>query len=264
MDVQDGLIKLISRVCADYCAEFEKESLSIVKFCITNNFEQEYRKIRPDHEEKYSEEIKNVNNYNALTITPSKVDENFYILIDAKYLVKSLETDNNWAGTVAHELTHIYDFIRYADLIDCYDYDTILDLKQHWMFNIWTEFHAKAIGYYYVRKYSFEDVYDESQIEYIVQDELPMQTKYMSDSYHATDNAFNQMYVVTHFLGRLFVWEKLFPAYFTKNIIQQLLGNNRWMLDTYIFLKNHIKLDEAYRDFEELKDILKQNFQGDF
>ena len=33
---------------------------------------------------------------------------------------------------------------------------------------------------------------------------------------------------------------------------------NRWMLETYIFLKNHMKLDEAYRDFEELKDILRQ------
>ena len=47
-------------------------------------------------------------------------------------------------------------------------------------------------------------------------------------------------------------------------MIQELLGGNKWMLDTYIFLKNHFKLDEAYRDFEELKNILRQNFRGDF
>lgn len=97
-----------------------------------------------------------------------------------------------------------------------------------------------------------------------MQDELPMHSKDMFDSYHSSDNAFNQMYAVTHFLGRLFVWEKLFPDYFTENMIRQLLVSNRWMLDIYIFLKDHIKLDTAYRDFEELKDILRQNFQGDF
>lgn len=264
MDVQAALIKLISKVWVDYCVDFEKEALSIVNFCITDNLDQEYRKIRPDHEEKFLEQIENINNYNALTITPSQTNENFYVLLDSKYFLESLEKNNNWVGTVAHELTHIYDFIEYADLIDCHDYDTILDLNKHWMFNIWTEFHAKAIGYYYVRKYTFNDVYDESQIEYIMQDELPTHSKDMFDSYHTSDNAFNQMYAVTHFLGRLFVWEKLFPDYFTENMIRQLLGSNRWMLDTYIFLKNHIKLDAAYRDFEELKDILRQNFQGDF
>ena len=62
--------------------------------------------------------------------------------------------DNNWAGTVARELLHVYDFIEYANLIDCHDSDVILDLGKHWMFNIWTEFHAKAIGCCYVRKYT--------------------------------------------------------------------------------------------------------------
>ena len=181
---------------------------------------------------------------------------------DTKVFAESLEKDNNWAGTVAHELTHVYDFIEYANLIDCLDYDVILDLSLHWMFNIWTEFHAKAIGYYYVRKYTFKDIYDTSIIEYIMQNELPMHSQEMFESYHATNNAYTQMYAVAHFLGRLFIWEKLFPNYFTSAMIQGLLGTNRWMLETYIFLKNHMKLDEAYRDFEELKDILRQNFQG--
>lgn len=104
------------------------------------------RKIRLDHEEKFPEQIENINNYNALTITPSQTNENFYVLLDSKYFSESLEKNNNWVGTVAHELTHIYDFIEYANLIDCHDYDTILDLNKHWMFNIWTEFHAKAKG----------------------------------------------------------------------------------------------------------------------
>lgn len=264
MYAQDVLTNLISKVWRDYCDEFKKEPLSIVNFCITDDLEQEYRKIRPDHEEKFPEQIGNFNNYQALTITPSKTNGIFYILMNSKYFLESLKNDNNWAGTVAHELTHVYDHMEYADLIDCDDYDVIIDLNKHWMFNIWTEFHAKAIGYYYVRKYSFKDVYDESQVEYIMQNELPMHSRNMFESYHATDNAFSQMYAVTHFLGRLFVWEKLFPDYFTENIIQKFLGSNRWMLDTYIFLKTHIKLDEAYSDFEELKDILRQNFRGDF
>ena len=92
--------------------------------------------------------------YNALTIPPKESDGHFSILIDTKYFAESLEKDNNWAGTVARELLHVYDFIEYANLIDCHDSDVILDLGKHWMFNIWTEFHAKAIGCCYVRKYT--------------------------------------------------------------------------------------------------------------
>ena len=99
-----------------------------------------------------------------MTIPPKESDGHFSILIDTKYFAESLEKDNNWAGTVARELLHVYDFIEYANLIDCHDYDVILDLGEHWMFNIWTEFHAKAIGYYYIRKYTFKDIYDTSII----------------------------------------------------------------------------------------------------
>lgn len=264
MDVQEYFVKLISKVWSDYCNELKKEPLSIVNFCVVNDINQEYRKIRPDQAEKYPEQFENEIHYSALTITPSLTNENFYVLLDSKYFVESLEKNYNWAGSVAHELTHVYDHMEYADLIDCHDYDDIIDLTQHWMFNIWTEFHAKAIGYYFVRKYSFENVYDTSQVEDIVQKELPMHSKDMFESYHAANNPFDQMYAVTHFLGRLFIWEKLFPDYFTENMIRQLLGENKWMLDTYIFLKNHMKLDEAFRDFEELKNILRQNFRGDF
>ena len=85
MDIQEGLSKLISKVWADYCADFKKEPLSIVNFCISEKLEQEYRKIRPDHEEKFSEQMESISNHNALTITPRKVNGKFYILIDAKY-----------------------------------------------------------------------------------------------------------------------------------------------------------------------------------
>ena len=261
-NIQEIILNLISKVWSDYCAELKKEPLSIVNFSITDNISEEYKKIRPDHAKKFPEQVENIDNeHNALTIPPKESDGHFSILIDTKYFAESLEKDNNWAGTVAHELTHVYDFIEYANLIDCHDYDVILDLGKHWMFNIWTEFHAKAIGYYYVRKYTFKDIYDTSIIEHIMQSELPMHSQEMFESYHATNNAYTQMYAVAHFLGRLFIWEKLFPKYFTDAMIQELLGTNRWMLETYIFLKNHMKLDEAYRDFEELKDILRQNFQ---
>lgn len=261
MDVQDVLTELISKVWIDYCAEFKKEPLLIVNFCITDDLEQEYRKIRPDHEEKFSKQMKNFNNYSALTITPSQTNENFYVLLDSKCFVESIQKDNNWAGTVAHELTHVYDHMEYADLIDCHDYDVIIDLNQHWMFNIWTEFHAKAIGYYYVRKYSFKDIHDTSQVEYILQKELPLRFQEMVDLYNSSTVMYNQMYAVAHFLGRLFVWEKLFPDYFTEKMIQKLLGVYKWILDTYTFLINHFKLEEAYKDFEELEDILRQNYE---
>ncbi len=83
-----------------------------------------------------------------------------------------------------------------------------------------------------------------------IQEGITKLVREIIESYHDTNNAYTQMYAVARFLGRLFIWERLFPEYFTDAMIQRLLDINRWMLETYIFLKNHMKLEEAYRDFE--------------
>ena len=64
-----------------------------------------------------------------------------------------------------------------------------------------------------------------------IQEGITKLVREIIESYHDTNNAYTQMYAVAHFLGRLFIWEKLFPKYFTDAMIQELLGTNRWMLE---------------------------------
>ena len=68
------------------------------------------------------------------------------------------------------------------------------------------------------------------------------------------------MYYIVHFIGRMYIWQKLFPEYFTDKAICDMFSANKWMYELYIFLTTHTKLEDAYRDFEDMKKILQQNF----
>lgn len=70
------------------------------------------------------------------------------------------------------------------------------------------------------------------------------------------------MYTVSQFLGRLAVWEELFPSHFDSEQIRALLGANRCMLEMYSYLNSHRDLEVAVQSFDELRQILLQNFQG--
>ena len=64
------------------------------------------------------------------------------------------------------------------------------------------------------------------------------------------------------FMGRYSIWEKLFPNVFNKRVRQQVFGSNPWMLDMYNFLIGHQTLEEANKDFDEMSNIIKINFEG--
>lgn len=67
---------------------------------------------------------------------------------------------------------------------------------------------------------------------------------------------------MSQFLGRLAVWEDLFPTFFTEKCIADLLASNPWMLNLYEYLNNHRELKTAINSFSELHEIALQNFSG--
>ena len=68
------------------------------------------------------------------------------------------------------------------------------------------------------------------------------------------------MYETMQFMGRYSVWEKLFPNVFNKRVRQQVFGNNPWMYNIYEFLVTHYDLESVNKDFDQMLDIIKQNF----
>ncbi|MEG2908087.1 MAG: hypothetical protein RR945_02610 [Erysipelotrichaceae bacterium] len=131
------------------------------------------------------------------------------------------------------------------------------------MFQLWTEFNARAKGYYFVRKYTFadKDEPEKQQIYDIVNSELPSQMQLMYNNYYSTKDGFQQAYFVLHYLGRLFTLQRIFPNYFNNDFILKHIGENNWMYQWFIFLSTHTKLEDAYDHFDEMNKILKQNFK---
>lgn len=220
-----------------------------------------YFLLRPDHKSKFSGQ--QMPDFHGTVVPPLQLDGNYTVLVNIKYLLEDIQKGCfAWVGTIIHEVTHAWDFIQYAKLIGAQNYDEVLDTSKHAMFQVWTEFNARRHGYYFVRKYSFENMRDDAQLPDIIQTEIPFHIDYMSKEYHATTDGWEQIYVVTQFMGRLSVWKELFPLYFTSEKIKAFFGANDWMYDMFSFLDDHQNLSKAQGQFDKLRGILRRNFQG--
>lgn len=196
-------------------------------------------------------------------VPPLKVGLPFTVLINKKKLLEYVSVGNmTWVGTIVHETTHVRDYTDYAELIGAVDYEDILSVDKNLCFQLWTEFNARAKGYYFVRKYTFENMFDEKQIDDIVSTELPAQEQLLFNNYHQTNNGVQQAYYVSHFLGRLYSLQKIFPSYFSDDWLNSmpLFTANKWMKDWYWFLKENDSLKSVYPKFDEMRAILRQNF----
>ena len=58
-------------------------------------------------------------------------------------------------GTILHELTHAHDFYDYADYLQISDYNMLFSSQYYNAFFLWTEFHARRIGYRRFIEYKF-------------------------------------------------------------------------------------------------------------
>lgn len=254
--------ELFINILRDYYDTFGGDPLN-VDYKITDNIADEYAKLRPDHAAKEPEKIQSLSAYNGTTVCPSSVGGTFTILLNKTYVAQYMSQNNmTWVGTIIHETTHVRDYIDYAQLIAATDYEDILSINKNLPFQLWTEFNARARGYYFVRKYTFENMFDEAQVNDIVQIELPGQEELLYKNYHQTQDGVQQAYYVSHFLGRLYTLQVVFPDYFTDEWIEAypLFENNKWMYEWYLFLKRNSDLKNAYNNFDEMKAILRQNF----
>lgn len=105
-------------------------------------------------------------------------------------------------------------------------------------------------------------MFDEAQVPDIINTELPGQERLLFQNYHATTNGWEQAYYVAQYIGRLYALQQIFPANFSDSQVKALLPPNPWMYDWFLFFKSHPTVKTAYPAFEEMKAILRQNFQG--
>ena len=254
--------KIISDILADFYATFDLKPVN-VRYLFVDDMVEAYKDIRPEYAELHPEVVADANRYNGLTVMPIAMDEPFDVLVDINKMLSYIKQKNmTWVGTVAHETTHVIDYSKYAKLIGAASYDEIQDISKHSMFLLWSEFNARSKGYYFVRKYTFDNMTDENQVKDIVEYELPTLQNRLYKEYHGTDDGYMQAYLVVQYIGRLYTLHQLFPKHIDDDFIKFHLAPNIWMYKWYKFLSEHTNLEDAYKEFDKMKNILSDNFRG--
>lgn len=256
---------IISAILCDCFAFFGVEKPVIPDYRIVEDIASDYVVLRPDVLEHSAASVKTLNNYNGFAVPPQKVGGVFTVLINKNVLMENVENRRmDWVGTIVHETTHVQDYAEYAKLVGAEEYEEILRISDHGMFNLWTEIHARANGYYFTRKYTVgeKNLQNEELIPDILNREIPIQWQRLYREYHSTSNGYEQAYLVAQYIGRLITLQRLYPDTFTDDWIAQHFEVNTWMTEWFLFYKKHATLEDATNHFEEMKVILGQNFQG--
>ena len=253
----------LSGILNDYYSVFRIAEPVKVNYVFSDNIVESYAELRPDHFQKDPDRVRSLSLYNGNTVPPLTVDGVFTVLINKPMMLKYLSTGNmTTVGTIVHETTHAKDFSDYARMIGASDYEDIISIEKNYIFQLWTEFNARAKGYFFVRKYTFRNMYDESLVDDVIQSELPAQEQLLYNNYHSTQDGFQQAYYVSHFLGRLYSLQAIYPRRITDSWLKNmpLFLENNWIQNWYWFLKKHDTLAKAYPAFDMMRKILNANF----
>lgn len=256
---------IFSNIICDYFGTYDIREPIVPDYRIVEDIASEYLTLRPDILERSSASVESLSAYNGFAVPPKKVGGIFTVLINKNVLMENLQDNRtDWVGTIAHETTHVQDFAEYAQIVGAQEYEEILEISDHGMFNLWTEVHARSKGYYFTRKYALGPEYmsSEEMLSDILEREIPGQWDRLYQQYHSTTNGFDQAYYVAQYIGRLYTLQGLYPNDLTDNWVREHFGVNTWMADWFFFFKAHPVLSDAAEHFEEMKDILRQNFRG--
>lgn len=251
------LNSLLGSLLREYYEIYPRDEIIIPEYSFTDNMYEAYLKLRPDLSDILTPKI--INAYNGLTVIPCKLTEKFTVLINLKYMAKYLtEGNKTWIGTIIHETTHVLDYTDYAQMEKLSDYTEIQDTNKHGMFNLWSEVNARAKGYYFVRKHTFDDLYDSSLITNVVQYELPAQNQLLHEKLSIARNDYERWYTVAQYLGRMLTLQQIFPNFFSNSYVKttQPFSNNKWMFTWFLWHKDHCKLEDAVLEFEQMRKIL--------
>jgi len=252
--------ELIYNILDTYHEIFKISPISVtIKF--TENIYKDAYELTPDC---YKIDVKRkklwIESLNGTVIVPEYVGEHFHILINKAYM----ESDSySWVGTLCHELTHIYDYIDIANDLGSLRYRDYGLSRYSTMFELWTEFHARARGHYCFRKYAYKEYISNSEvINSNITSELPLQlnncvTLYQSNKDKGT--LYDQVYPMMQFLGRLYVWKKLYSDKYTAEVVHDILAGYKWVENLFYFFEENDEYDKVRQSFDQMEKIIELN-----
>lgn len=263
IDIKEILETLVAKYY-DFIPSAEKIP---IKVFISDCLSETHLELRPDLKETLiNDGIKNVDNFNGMMVLPYEIGAPVNIILNKEKMVEYTEDGSmTWLGTFAHELTHAIDFYQMAVMEQLDNYDILLKTDTYLMFHLWSEYHARKIGYGFLRKELGADTDNRTEydrIEYIKNTEWPTHLNRHFTEYHETTDGSKQMNSTMQLLGRYSVWCDLFPMHFNAISFGNIFENTPWMGTLFNFLNTKNSLDEVYYHFEDMKRIMKTNWSS--
>lgn len=252
-------------IIAGYYALYQSMEQIPINIILTDDLNGKHIELRPEYRDKLLDESNRKNNeYNGRMVVPHSIDDTINILINTKKMKQYTDDGSfTWVGTIAHELTHAIDYYQMARKEKLLTYDPLEEIASYHMFQLWSEYHARKLGYRFLREFhgvigNLGD--EEQQIKFIVETEWPFhQTNHYND-YHSGINGNDQMYITMQLLGRYSVWCDLFPDTFNREKFSSDYVNTPWLLHLFSFLREHESLDKVYPDLDGLCNVLAENW----
>lgn len=259
----------INQLIVDYYAIFPDMQRVPVNIIISDCLSRSQFALRPDlKEHSVNEIIEKREDINGRMVLPYKVKEPINILMNKQKMIEYTENGTyTWIGTCAHELTHAIDYHQMAVKENLDFYDPLREISEYLMFQMWSEYHARKIGYMFLRnklKVDVDDNTKEDRIKHILKIEWPHHKNQHYNDYHNAHDIVKEIYCTMQLLGRFSVWCDLFPDVFNESFINstyQLL-NAPWMYLIFQFLQQYDTLNDIYLYFDNMRLILKENWEG--
>lgn len=236
-----------------------------VNIILTDNLNRTHCELRPEYKDKLITESNALNNdYNGRMVVPHSTDETISILINTEKMKQYTDDGSlTWVGTFSHELTHAIDYYQMARREALTYYDPLEESASYHMFQLWSEYHARKLGYRLLREFH-EGVGNlgdkQQQIKYITETEWPFHQNNHYRDYHSGIDGNQQMYITMQLLGRYSVWCDLFPNTFNEKTLSTDFYHTPWMGHLFSFLRKHESLDIIYSVFDEFRSVLAENW----
>ena len=256
---------VMSRLLIDYYNLYPEASQINFEIILTDDLCKKHLELRPDLKDALlAEGIENENDYNGRTVCPKYVGDTISILVNShKYKEYTDDKSYTWIGTIAHELTHAVDFSVMASKENLNTYDPLIKREKYLMFQLWTEYHARRVGYSFLRyelKVDTDNNSKEERINHIMKKEMPFHMNHFYNDYHSGIDGNKQLYLTMQMAGRFSVWCDLFPDIFNDIFLKDTFSQCLWLYNILVFLRNHESLDSVYDCFDEMRLILKDNW----
>lgn len=235
---------------------------TIISDCLSKSYLELNLELK---ESLKADDLESIDDLNGMMVLPYAVGEPINVLLSRSKIAEyTIDGSMTWMGTFAHELTHAIDFYQMAVKQNLNCYGPLLDKEKYYLFHLWSEYHARKLGYAFLRSLlGVDSKYDEtSRIEHIQKTEWPMQFNRHFKEYHETNIGNIQMNSTMQLLGRYSVWCDLFPNEFNEATFKKLFANTPWMYNIFVFLRQHSSLNIVYSKFEDMRLILSEIWKG--